>query len=219
MARAESLTTAPDDLGGRRRVVRRGQWLGAATLGYNAIEAAVSIGAGVVSGSVALVGFGIESVIEFASSAAALARLSADVEPGARVRAERRTLRIVGACFLALAAYVGVEAALALRAHEAPARSIAGIAIAAASLVVMPLLARAKRRVAGRLGSAALAADAKQTQICAYLSAILLAGTAANAALGWWWVDAAAALAMTPLIAYEGVQALRGRAVCCDACG
>jgi len=203
----------------RRRVVRRGRWLTAATLAYNALEGAVSIAAGVVAGSVALVGFGIESVIEFTSSAAALRRLDADLDPGARERAERGTLRLIGACFLALAAYVAADAALALRAHEAADRSVAGVAIAAASLIVMPLLARAKRRVAGRLGSAALAADAKQTQICAYLSAILLVGAGVNAVAGWWWVDAVAALAMTPLIAFEGVQALRGRSVCCDACG
>lgn len=128
---------------------------------------------------------------------------------------ERLALRLVGGCFLILAAYVAVDAGLSLFRHEPPEASLAGIVLAAVSLVVMPLLARAKRRVAARLGSVALAADSRQTDLCAYLSAILLGGLALNAVLGWWWADPVAALIMVPIIIREGLQALRGE-VCAD---
>jgi divalent metal cation (Fe/Co/Zn/Cd) transporter len=202
----------------RQGIVRRGQWLTWATLLYNSLEAVLSIGAGVVAGSVALVGFGIDSVIEFTASVAGLWRLHADIDPLARVRAERHTVRLIGLSFLALAAYVTYEAVQSLFARRAPQESLLGIVIAATSVIVMPLLARAKRRVAVRLASGALIAEARQTQICAYLSAILLVGLALNATVGWWWADPTAALGMAPLIAWEGVQALRGRPVCCDGC-
>jgi divalent metal cation (Fe/Co/Zn/Cd) transporter len=203
----------------RQNVVRRGQWLTWATLLYNSLEAVLSIGAGVAAGSVALVGFGIDSVIELTASGAGLWRLHADTDPLTRARAERHTLRLIGLCFLALALYVTYDAGHTLLGRHTPEASMLGIVIAAASLIVMPVLARAKRRVAFKLASGALAAEAKQTQICAYLSAILLAGLVLNATIGWWWADPAAALAMVPLIAWEGVQALRGRTVCCDDCG
>jgi divalent metal cation (Fe/Co/Zn/Cd) transporter len=125
-------------------------------------------------------------------------------------------LRLVGGCFLLLAAYVLFEAVHALLRHEVPAPSPLGIGLAVLSLIVMPLLARAKRRVAGRLRSAALAADSRQTDLCAFLSAILLGGLALNAAFGWWWADPAAALIMVPIITREGVLALRGEV--CDDC-
>ena len=115
--------------------------------------------------------------------------------------------------------YVTYDAGHTLLARRAPEGSMLGIVIAAASLIVMPVLARAKRRVAFSLASGALVAEATQTQICAYLSAILLAGLALNASVGWWWADPVAALAMVPLIAWEGLQALRGRTICCDDCG
>lgn len=200
----------------RQSVVRRGQWLTWATLMYNSVEALLSIGAGVAARSVALVGFGIDSLIELAASGAGLWRLHADIDPLARDRTERQTVRLIGLCFLALAVYVTVDAGHTLFGRRAPEGSVLGIVVAGASLIVMPVLARAKRRVAFKLASGALAAEAKQTQICAYLSAILLLGLALNAAVGWWWADPAAALAMVPLIAWEGLQALRGRTVCCD---
>jgi divalent metal cation (Fe/Co/Zn/Cd) transporter len=199
----------------RRRVVRRGQWLTSATLLYNSLEAVLSIGAGVLAGSVALVGFGVDSVIELTAGVLALWRLRADVDPRTRARTERQTVRLIGVCFLALAVYVAYDSAQALVGRRAPAKSIVGIVIAAASLIVMPLLARAKRRVAVRLASGAIAAEARQTQICAYLSAILLVGLAVNATVRWWWADPAAGLAMVPLIAREGVEALRGHTICC----
>jgi divalent metal cation (Fe/Co/Zn/Cd) transporter len=200
----------------RRTAVSRGRWLTWATLLYNSLEAVLSIGAGVAAGSVALVGFGVDSVIELAASSAGLWRLHADIDPLPRAQTERQTVRFIGLSFLALAVYVTYYAGRTLLSRRAPEESVLGMVIAIASLIVMPVLARAKRRVAFRLASGALAAEAKQTQICAYLSAILLAGLAFNAAVGWWWADPVAALAMAPLVAWEGIQALRGRTVCCD---
>lgn len=156
---ATQLAPAP-----RAALVRRGQWLSVLTLGYNSLEGIVAVGAGVLAGSVALVGFGIDSGIELAASGAALWRLSADLDPVRRDAAERTTLRVVGALFLALAA------------------------------------------------------EATQTALCTWLSAILLGGLALNALLGWWWADPVAALVMVPIIAREGVEGLRGRDPCSDGC-
>ncbi|HWP38926.1 MAG TPA: cation transporter [Gemmatimonadales bacterium] len=202
----------------RLAIVRRGQRLTWATIAYNSLEAVLAVGAGVVAGSVALVGFGFDSVIELSSSVAGLWRLHADASAEQRARAERHALRIIGACFLLLAAYVFADATRTLLVRERPEESLIGIVIAAGSLVVMPVLARAKRRVAAQLTSRALTAEARQTQICTYLSAILLGGLLLNALLGWWWADPVAALAMVPLIGYEGVEAVRGRTVCADGC-
>ncbi|MFL5575497.1 MAG: cation transporter [Gemmatimonadaceae bacterium] len=203
----------------RRALVARGFRLAYTTLAYNAVEAGVAIAAGVAAGSVALVGFGADSLIELTAGAAALWRLRADHDPARRAGAERASLRVVGACFLALAVYVAADAALALARHEAPHESDVGIALAALSAVVMPLLARAKRRVARGMNSDALSAEATQTSLCAWLSAILLAGLALNATLGWWWADPVAALAMVPIMAREGVQGVRGREACGECCG
>lgn len=200
----------------RARVVRRGWRLTWGTIAYNSLEAVLAIGAGLVSGSVALVGFGADSVIEVGSSAAGLWRLRADATPAARERAERVALRVIGGCFLLLAGYVAVDATLMLARREPPGESPLGIAIAAVSLVVMPLLARAKRRVAAQLGSSALTAEATQTLLCTWLSAILLAGLVLNAWLGWWWADPVAALLMVPVIGREGMLAWRGRTPCAD---
>lgn len=196
----------------RPRIVRRGQWLTAVTLAYNSLEAVISVGAGITAGSVALVGFGVDSLIELGASAAGLWRLRADLDPGSRPRVERAASRLIGASFLALAAYVAYEAIGSLVDRQAPDESPLGIALAATSLIVMPALARLKRQVAARLASGALAAEARQTEICAYLSAILLAGLTLNALLGWWWADPVAGLAMTPLIAREGLEGIRGEA-------
>lgn len=201
----------------RVRAVRRGQWLTWVTLGYNSLEGLLSIGAGLFAGSVALVGFGVDSFIEVMASLAAIWRLRADADVRRRAFAERWALRVIGLCFLALAAYIAVDAARSLIGGAAPGRSLFGIVVAAASLIVMPLLARAKRRVGDALASRAIRAEARQTDICMYLSAILLGGLMLNALLGWWWADSVAALAMVPLIAWEGREALRGRA-CCDDC-
>jgi divalent metal cation (Fe/Co/Zn/Cd) transporter len=203
----------------RKRLVRRGLALSYATALYNSLEGLVAIGAGLVAGSVALVGFGVDSAIELSASAAAIWRLRSDRDAERRERSERRTLRVIGVLFLALALYVAADAARTLVYREAPRESVVGIVLAALSLVVMPLLARAKRRVAVALGSAALVAESRQTLICTYLSGILLAGLLLNAVAGWWWADPVAALAMVPFIAHEGREALRGRDACGDGCG
>ena len=194
--------------------VRRGRWLEYITIGWNSLEGLIAVGAGLTAGSIALVGFGIDSVIEVSSGAALLWRLHLDA-PDRRERAEQITLKLVGASFLLLAAYVAFDAVKSLITREPPAASYVGIGLAALSLVVMPLLARAKRRVAASINSRAMQADSRQTDICAYLSAILLAGLALNALFGWWWADPVAALVMVPIIAKEGVEALRGE-TCCD---
>lgn len=192
--------------------VRRGRRLEHFTIVWNSLEAVVAIGAGLFAGSIALVGFGVDSVIEMSSGAVLLWRLRDGERGEAR---EGVALRLVGVSFLLLAAYVAFGAVKSLVMHEPPEASYVGIGIAAASLIVMPLLARAKRRVAAGLNSRAMQADARQTDLCAYLSAILLAGLAVNALFGLWWADPLAGLVMTPIIAKEGIRALRGEA-CCD---
>ena len=204
--------------GNRSALVRRGLLLNWLTIAYNVVEAVVAIGAGVVSSSVALLGFGIDSVIEVTASVAAQWRLRADLDARRRDRVERATLRVIGWSFLALAAYVAFDSADALLHREAPERSIVGLVLLALSAVVMPLLARAKGRVARAMTSRALEADAMQTSLCAYLSVIALAGVALNATLGWWWADPVAALAMVPIIAKEGVEGVGGEAPCADDC-
>lgn len=194
--------------------VRRGRWLEYLTVGWNSLEGIISIGAGLVSGSIALVGFGFDSLIEVSSGAALLWRLHMDA-PEKRERSERIALKLVGSSFLLLAAYVIFDSVKSLIQREPPKASYVGIAIAALSLVVMPLLARAKRRVAASINSRALHADSRQTDICTYLSAILLGGLGLNALFGWWWADPVAALVMTPIIIKEGIEGLRGEA-CCD---
>jgi len=198
----------------RTAIARRGRRLEYFTIAWNSIEGLIAIAAGAFAGSISLVGFGVDSFIEVTSGAALLWRMSGD-DDARREHRETITLRIVGGCFVALAVYVGYEAVMDLISSSQPRSSRVGIALAAVSLVVMPVLARAKRRVAKALASGAMRADARQTDFCMYLSAILLAGLALNLIAGWWWADPIAALAMTPLIIKEGVSALRGDA-CCD---
>jgi divalent metal cation (Fe/Co/Zn/Cd) transporter len=142
-------------------------------------------------------------------------RLHADVDEERRERVEAISLKIVGLCFVLLAVYVTFDSVKSLISREAPGESLVGIMLASVSLVVMPLLVRAKRKVARGIKSGALMADAKQTELCTYLSAILLVGLLLNALLGWWWADPVAALVMVPLITKEGIEALRGD-TCCD---
>ena len=210
------MTTAPAMVPDRQALVRRGLLLNYATIAYNALEAVAALSAGVLAGSVALVGFGMDSVIEVTASGAAQWRLRAHLDPARRERVERISLRVIGWSFIALAAYVAYDSTHALWLRERPERSIVGIVILALSIVIMPLLARAKGRVAHELGSRALIADAKQTSLCAWLSAIALAGVALNALAGWWWADPVAALAMVPIITREGLEGLRGEV--CDDC-
>jgi len=177
------------------------------------VEAGVAIGAGWLASSIALIGFGVDSLIECTSGAVLLWLLASPAHDESR---ERLALRLVGISFFLLAAYVCFEAVKSLIASEPPQASVPGIVLAAVSLIVMPLLARAKRKVAANLSSHALVADSRQTDICAYLSAILLGGLALNALFGWWWADPIAALIMVPIIAREGIEAWQGEV--CEQC-
>ena len=209
MGRGTSLTFGIDGNDHERTAaIIRGRRLEYLTLAWNSLEAIASIGAGLIAGSIALVGFGFDSVIECTSGAALLWRLRDE-------RRERTALKLVGASFLVLAAYVAIDAVKVLITKEPPEKSIVGICIAALSLIVMPVLARAKRRVARELNSGAMHADSRQTDLCAYLSAILLGGLVLNATLRWWWADPVAALIMVPIIVKEGWDGLRGK-TCCD---
>jgi divalent metal cation (Fe/Co/Zn/Cd) transporter len=202
------------DNSARAAAARAGRRLEYFTLGWNVIEAAVAVGAGLIAGSIALTGFGVDSVIESISGGVLLWRRQTHHADEQR---ERLARKLVGVSFLLLAAYVAFEAAETLLRREPPQVSLVGIVLSVASLAVMPLLARAKRRVAARLESGALRADSRQTDLCAWLSGILLGGLALNALWGWWWADPAAALLMVPIIAREGIEALRGEH-CADGC-
>lgn len=201
----------------RAELFGRGLRLERFTIGWNSAEAVVAIGAGFLARSIALVGFGLDSVIETTAAFMVLWRLRREVggAPDRHVvQAESAALRFVGLTFLALGAYILYESLGKLWRQEAPAESWVGIGLAVCSLIVMPLLAVRKRAVARVLGSRALAADAVETFVCAWLSLTLLLGLGLNALAGWWWADPLAALAMLPLIFKEGVEALRGEA--CD---
>src|SRR5882672_7259260 len=200
------------DTSERPAEVHRGRRLEYFTVVWNTLEGLVAVVAGMVAGSISLVGFGMDSFIEVTSGSVLLWRMSVDSDVHRREANERRALRIVGACFLLLGAYIAYDSISDLWWKRAPEHSIAGIVLACASLVVMPILSRAKRKVGRALGSASMHADAKQTEFCTYLSAILLAGLLLNAFLGWWWADAVAALSMVPIIAKEGIEGLQGKA-------
>ena len=212
----------------RSMFVRRGLRLEYFTLGWNSLEALVAICAGVIAGSIALIGFGFDSVVECVSGAVLVWRLRTDADVHRRERVEQISLKLVGTSFLLLAAYVAYEAIENLLSRHAPEHSVPGIVLAAASLLVMPILARAKRHVAQNLNSNAMHADSRQTDLCAYLSAILLGGLVLNATAGWWWADPVAALIMVPIIGKEGADALHGKncgcespivnSSCCDSC-
>jgi divalent metal cation (Fe/Co/Zn/Cd) transporter len=200
----------------RAAVVRHGRKLEYFTIAWNALEGLVAVVAGGIAGSISLMGFGIDSFIEVTSGSVLLWRMSVDSDVQRRERSEKGALQVVGICFLGLGAYITCESARDLLSRHAPEHSAPGIVLACVSLIVMPLLSRAKRRVGHALGSAAMHADAKQTEFCTYLSAILLAGLLLNAFFGWWWADPAAALIMVPIIVKEGVAGLQGKA--CDDC-
>ena len=199
----------------RERIAQRGKRLEYFTIGWNSLEGLIAVIAGALAGSISLLGFGVDSFIEVISGTTLLWRMSIDRDLPKREHSEKIALRVVGLCFLGLAIYIAYESVSDLLSKRAPEHSIPGIILACVSLVVMPILSRAKRAVGRTMGSAAMHADAKQTEFCMYLSAILLGGLLLNALWGLWWADPAAALIMTPIIAKEGVEGLQGRA-CAD---
>lgn len=201
----------------RTELIKHGQLLQYATLGYCGFEGIVGIVAGLACGSVALVGFGLDSAIEVTSGIASLARLKADGHAIWHEKMEKISLKVIGVCFIALAFYVGRESIEALSTHHVPEVSFTGLFLACSSVLIMPRLAKAKKAVAEKLGSAALKADSTQAVFCSYLSAILLLGLVLNTVLGWWWADSVAALCMVPIIGREGLLAMAGKS-CNDGC-
>lgn len=201
----------------REHLVSNARKLEIFTILWNSLEGIIAITSGIIAGSIALVGFGFDSGIEVFSGLVMMVRLSLDRHEARREMIELWSLRLVGISFLFLAAYIGYDSLLLLLKHHAPERSVVGIALAAISLLVMPWLARQKRTIASSINSPALAADARQTDFCVYLSAILLVGLLLNAFFGFWWADPLAALLMMPIIAKEGISGLRGES-CCNNC-
>jgi len=194
----------------RSALVRRARMLAGASVAYNVVEAVVAIGSGRLAGSTALVGFGLDSTVEVMSGLVILWQFGHAV-PEER---EHRARRLIAVSFFALAAYVTVESVRTVVAREQPDTSVVGIALAALSLIVMPLLSRWQRRTGRELGSGAVVADGTQTLLCTYLSAVLLVGLLADALLGWWWLDAVAALVIAAVAVREGRSNWRGDACC-----
>jgi divalent metal cation (Fe/Co/Zn/Cd) transporter len=212
-----SLAPGPETPGSDTRRLRRwAWWLTALTIGWNSLEAVVAIASGLLAGSIALVGFGLDSVVEVSSALVIAWRLSRQgADHAANERAERRAVRLIALSFLAIAAYVTYDAVTTLLGiGDEPEHSPVGLALVALSLVVMPTLAWAKRRVAAGLGSPALKADAAETQLCTYLSAVVLVGLAANGLFGWWWMDPLAGLAVAGLAVKEGRDAWTSGDLC-----
>jgi divalent metal cation (Fe/Co/Zn/Cd) transporter len=185
------------------RLRRRGFWLEYASMAWMTVEAAVAIVSGIIASSIALIGFGLDSVIEFFAAAVVVWQLRGTVSE----ERETRALRLIAATFFALAAYLAAQSIADLVSQHRPGQSTAGIAITAAALVVMPLLALAKRRTGQQLGNQALIADAAESAFCAFTSAATLIGIGLNAWLGWWWADPAAALVIAGLAVREGIEA------------
>jgi divalent metal cation (Fe/Co/Zn/Cd) transporter len=199
----------------RRTVLaRRVRWVVAATISYNVVEAVVAITAGTMASSTALIGFGLDSVVEVSSAAAVAWQFSAR-DHAVREARERRALKIIAISFFALAAYVTFESARSLLGEGEAEHSTVGLVLAALSLAVMPGLSYAQRRAGRELGSASAVADSKQTLLCTYLSAVLLVGLGLNSLFGWSWADPLAALVIAGVAVREGVEAWRGDA-CCD---
>ena len=218
------MTAAPirATAGERARLGRRAQLLAGASIAYNTVEAVVAVAAGLAAGSVALVGFGLDSVVEVSSGLVVLWQFRHRLPE----RREQQALRLMAFSFFALAGYVAVESVRALLTGGDPDASPVGIGLAVASLVVMPFLSWAQRRTGRALGSLSVVADATQTLLCTYLSAVLLGGLVLDAALGWSWADPVAGLVIAAVAVREGVEAWRGEGCCApaaasrdDACG
>ena len=210
-----STSLGPRPITGDRRALlhRRVRWIVAGTITYNVLEAIVAITAGAVASSSALIGFGLDSVVEVLSAAAVAWQFAAP-DPHRR---ERAAMRVIAFSFFGLAAFVAVDALRALLGAAEPEHSPVGIGLAALSLVVMPLLSWFERRTGRELGSASAVADSRQTLLCTYLSAVLLVGLVLNSALGWAWADPVAALVIAVVALREGLEAWRGDACCTPA--
>lgn len=204
---------------GRPRLVRRATVLNRLTIGWNAIEGIVAIAAGVAASSASLIGFGLDSGIEVSAALVLAWRLHQERRDGCRLEADDRARQLIAWSFVVLATYVSVSAASDLVRGDEPDASVAGIAIAALSLVVMPVLAAMKRRVAFELGSQAAVAEASQTNVCTMLSAALLVGLSANAALGWWWADPIAALVIAGVAAWMAYRTFTADSLEHTCCG
>lgn len=224
MAAAETQQIAVEPSGGiglaeRRRAVRQAWILNIATIGWNTVEGVVALAAGIVAGSVSLVGFGLDSVIEVSAALILTWRLRQERKQGCTQSADVRATKAIAISFAALAAFVAFDAIGDLAARSEPEASTVGLVLAAVSLAVMPVLARAKARLAPKLGSAAARADASQTNLCALLSAVLLVGIGANWAFHWWWADPLAGLAIAAIAATEAVRTWRADSLadtCCN---
>jgi divalent metal cation (Fe/Co/Zn/Cd) transporter len=203
----------------RAGLLRRALWLGWFTVIWNVAEGIVALVAAAAAGSQALLGFGVDSVVESLSAGVLIWRLVAErQQPERAEEVERRAVKLIGVTFFVLGAFVGFEALRALARGIEPESSVVGIVLTSVSLVVMPWLARQKREVAVAMGSKAVRTDGAQTMACAYLSAVVLGGLALNAALGWWWADPVAALVVVALLVREGWEALHAERIneCCD---
>jgi divalent metal cation (Fe/Co/Zn/Cd) transporter len=211
----EIVSATSSDRAARGRLLRQARLLAYAGIGWHIVEFAIALGAGLAASSIALVGFGVDSLIE-ALAGAVVVWLFAGRRAGSE-RAERRAQQIIATTFFVLSAYICVEAVRALLGGDEPSASWAGIGLAAVTAPTMPMLARWKWRLAQQLGSSAAASESRQTMLCAYLSVALLVGLGANALAGWWWADPLAGLVIAGVAAREGVQGWRGETASCCA--
>ena len=211
-------TAVRSPTGGRETALARARLLNRISIGWNALESIVALAAGIAAGSISLIGFGLDSVIEVSASLVLAWRLAREGREGCTQSDDRRATKAVAVSFFALAGYVGIEAVRELASRADPEASAVGIVLAALSLVTMPALARAKRRVAPVLGSRAQMVEANQTTLCALLSGVLLLGLIANATFDWWWADPGAAIVIALLAAREGVRAWRAESLADTCC-
>ncbi len=189
----------------REMAVTRQSWLTGITIGWNVVEGVVAVAAGIAAGSASLIGFGLDSGIEVSAAVILSWRLAQERRAGCKLAADRRAQRLIAVSFAALAIYVAVESSRDLVTGSRPDASVVGIVLAALSVIVMPALARAKRRMAPVIGSRAVQAEASQTLLCSLMSAALLVGLGANAAFGWWWADPLAGVSIAVAAGYAGV--------------
>jgi len=210
--------SAPATTSGRAEAVRRVRLYNSLTIGWNVIEGVVALSAGIVAGSISLIAFGLDSGVEVSTSIVLAWRLAQERRGGCMTGYDRRATRCIAGCFAILAIYVSYEAIAQLIEQRAPDISVPGIVLAALSLVVMPVLARAKKRLGPTLGSQAVVSESRQTELCAWLSAVVLVGLGLNAVLGWWWADPVAALALAGFATFETIRTWRADSLedtCC----